>query len=172
MIELAPIENEEYIKNEIRAINDFSDEHRAPDGVGWTDMYIRDDSKQAKLIDRKISFLEFDKLLSEATEKYDKVYTDICGNMEECKNTYGYSKNKINIFVSFECDFVTNIWLDFYLGEVAAAEELYNVLKLISDKYDLIFVHWAWGYYSRIRTDSTLKDVLMDTAKSIAERTE
>jgi hypothetical protein len=168
-IELLPIENEEYVKKEINTINEFSEDHKAPSGAGWTDMYIRDNREQITLKDYKIKCSELDTLLLKLTEKCDKVYTGYSSYREECDNTLGYSLNNINIFVSFEDNLVTKIWFDFYLNEIGVANNLYNILKLISTKYDLLFVHWSWGYCSKIKTDLRLQDTLIEYSKALEE---
>lgn len=165
-IELLPIEDEDYVKNEIKNINKFSEEHKAPNGIGWTDMYRKVNAEQITLKDYKIHYLELDTLLSALTEKYDKVYTGYSSYREECKNTVGYSTNEINIFVSFEDNMVTEIWFDFYLDEIGVAKDLYTILKVISSKYDLLFVHWGWGYYAKIKTDLSLKNTLIEYSKA------
>lgn len=40
-VEVLPASNADWCRAEFDKIAAFSDEHRAPDGVGWTDIYIR-----------------------------------------------------------------------------------------------------------------------------------
>jgi hypothetical protein len=160
-IELLPIENEDYVETEINNINGFSEEHKTSDGIGWTDMYIRNNIEQIKLKDYKINHLELDAILSKFAERCEKIYTGYSSYREECKNTFGYRKNEIAIFFSFEENIVTNIWFDFYLDELEVAKDLYNILKTISNKYNLLFVHWSFGYYSKIKTDLGLEKKLI-----------
>lgn len=39
--QLLPGEIAEYVELELKRINDFSEEHRAPSGSEWTDVYVR-----------------------------------------------------------------------------------------------------------------------------------
>ena len=40
-IEVLPVTNADWCREELRKISEFSDEHRAPGDAGWTDIYIR-----------------------------------------------------------------------------------------------------------------------------------
>ena len=58
---------------------------------------------------------------------------------------------------------------DFDFDKLNMIEDLYGILKLITNEYDLIFVHWTWGFYSHVRQDVELKNKLIKISKNIPE---
>lgn len=163
-IELVPIENERFVDEEIRKITNFSEEHKAEDGFGWTDVYVRNDPKK-NIFDYKIKKIDFEELFEATGGHIEKVYTGYSSYREECKNTNAYKLDEIALFYSYKDDYISDIWFDFYLEDEGAAKNLYLILKVIANAYDVLFVHWGWGYYSRIKQDKTLKDKLISFSK-------
>jgi hypothetical protein len=165
-IELVPVENKEFVRKQLGDINSFSEEHKSPDGYGWTDIYIRSSDTQITLKDYKIKRREFAGILPQFAVKYDKVFTGYSSSKRKCKNTAGYSIKGINIFCSYENKYITKIWFDFCLDKIDMAENLYDILKSITNEYDLLFVHWTWGYYSHVKRDFGLKNKLIEAYES------
>ena len=166
-IEMVPIENEHFIKNELDEINNFSETHKVADGI-YSDMYVRDNPIK-ELETYKIDYIKMDKILSNIALKYEKVTTGYSTYVEECKNTIGYSLNGINIFILNDNKYIKKIWFDFYLEELGMVEDLYKILKTITNDYDLIFVHWSWGFYSKVNEDKELKNKLLEICKKLSE---
>ena len=167
LAELVPIENEQFVKKEVGEVFNFSEEHKAANG-SYTDIYVGK-TPPKKLEEYKIDYIEIDKILSNIAIRYEKVTTGYSTHTEECKNTIGYSYNEIKIFISYNDRYITHIWFDFYLDTISTAEDLYKILKVISSNYDLIFVHWAWCFYSRIRHNTELKNKLIEISKELSE---
>ena len=165
-IELAPIENEEFIKQEIDAINGFFEEHKVPNGIGWTEMYMRKEP-QRTLKDLKISIKEFDENIGNLIGKYDIVYSGYSTYREECKSTNGYGDDQVKFFIEHNEGIITNFWFDFLLADEDTAIKLNDILKLITNHYDLLFVHWPWGFYSRPKRDDNLLKTLKDTSNEL-----
>jgi len=168
-IELAPIENEEYIKQEIDAINSFSEQHKAPNGIGWTEMYMRKEP-QCTLKDKLIGINEFEETVGNAIGKYDEVYTGYSTYREKCKNTNGYGDDKVKLFVEHNGGIITHIWFDFLLADDETAIRLNDILMKITERYDLLFVHWPWGFYSRPRIDDGLFNTLKGASNELRNR--
>ena len=166
-IEMVPIENEHFVKNELDEIFNFSEKHKVADGI-YSDMYVRNNPLK-ELKEYEIDFIKMDKQLSNIAIKYEKVTTGYSTYVEECKNTIGYKFNGIKIFISKDNKNITNIWFDFYLNELSIAEDLYKLLKIITNDYDLIFVHWSWDFYSHVRQDMELKNKLIEISKKLSE---
>lgn len=161
-IELVPVENEKYVKIEIENIDTFSEEHKASDGIGWTDMYIRDDSKQLQLESYKINYLELDKILSNIADRCDKVYTGYSTYREECNNTFGYKLDEIKTYISFDNNYVTKIWFDYCICDIKDVKNLLTILIIICNDYNLLFVDWTSGFYSKIKNENGLENKLIE----------
>ena len=164
--ELVPMENEKFIKNEQDEIFDFAEEHRASNG-SYTDVYIKNETPK-KLEEYKIDYIEMDKVLSGITKRYEKVTTGY-GFEDECKNTIGYKFNEINIFIKNNGKYITHVWFDYYLDQLNTAKDLYKIIKIIIKNYDLIFVDWSWGFYSRVKYDLELENKLIEIYKELSE---
>jgi hypothetical protein len=166
-IELVPMDNEKFIKNEQDEIFNFAEEHRVSNG-SFTDVYIRKEHPK-KLEEYEIDYIEMDKVLSEITKKYEKVTTGY-GFENECENTIGYRFNEINIFIKNNGKYITTIWFDFYLDQLSTAQDLYKILKIIVQDYDLMFVDWSWGFYSRVKYDLELENKLIKIYEELSNK--
>jgi hypothetical protein len=164
--ELVPMENEQFIKNEQDEIFTFSEEHKVSDGI-YSDVFIKNETPK-KLEEYEIDYIETDKKLSGITIRYENVTTGY-GFEEDCKNTIGYTFNGINIFIKNNGKHITHIWFDFYLDELGIAKDLYKILKIIVQNYDLIFVDWSWGFYSRVKYDLELENKLIEISKKLSK---
>ena len=165
-VELIPLENEHFIKNEQNEILLFSEKHKVAEGI-YSDVYVRNEIPK-KLEDYKIDYVKMDKKLSEIAIKYEKVTTGY-GFEDECKNTIGYVFNEINIFVKNNGEYITRIWFDFYLNKSSVATDLYKILKVIVGDYDLIFVNWFWGFYSYVKHDLELERKLLEISEELSK---
>lgn len=170
-IELAPVENEEFIKQEIDAISNFSEQHKAPNGIGWTKMYMRKEP-QCTLKEKGIHIKEFDDRVGKVIGKYDEVYTGYSTYKEKCRNTNGYGDDTVRVFIEYNEEVITHIWFDFLLNDDKTAKRLYEILNKITDNYDLLFVHWPWGFYSRPKNDIELLNKLKSASNELRNRME
>lgn len=73
-VEILPLENWAYCAKELGLIADFSGKHLAPDGGGWTKMYMRGDS-QVPTVSKQISFEAAVRAVICHIPKYDSVTT-------------------------------------------------------------------------------------------------
>jgi hypothetical protein len=166
-IELVPVENIQFIKKEIDGIFDFSEKNKIADGI-YSDIYLRNNHPK-ELEEYKIDYIGMDKILSNIAIKHEEVTTGYSTYVEECKNTIGYNFNGISIFISHNDKYVTHIWFDFYLEKLSMAEDLYKILKIMTNYYDLVFVNWTWVFYSHIKQDIELKNKLIEMSKELSE---
>jgi hypothetical protein len=56
--EILPLAALDFCRNQITEIDAFATNHQAPGGIGWTEMYMREDSPE-KLSDLGITFESF-----------------------------------------------------------------------------------------------------------------
>lgn len=151
-IEILSVQNFSYCKQEIDQINDFSEKHKVADGIGWTDMYIRNESL-ITLEELKISSEKLSASLGCMVSKYDSVYTGYSSYREVCKNTCAYGDTEdVVIFYDFDKEhgFVKNIWMTLDIHNQAQIDYAKQILNVLSGICKLILVDWGWGFLSKI----------------------
>ncbi len=147
-IEILPIQNYNYCKQEIDKINDFSEKHQVVDGIGWTDMHIRNESP-ITLEELKIPIENLSASLQCVVNKFDSVYTGYSNYREVCKNTYAFGEtNDVVVFFDFdkEQNFVKNIWMTLDVRNQEQIDSAKQILKALSGICKLILVDWGWEY--------------------------
>lgn len=151
-IELVPIENEVFVQKEIKYLLDEEDEN----GISPSDL------PTIELSEYKISSAELDAILSSVAVKSEKVTTGYSTYIDVCDDAMGYCLHKIRIYFEFKDEYVTCIWFDLPMENEREVDDLYKILKPISQKYDLLFVHWTNCGYSRMQTETDLKKRLIE----------
>lgn len=151
-IEILPVQNYNYFKQEIDKINDFSEKHQVADGIGWTDMYIRNESP-ITLKELKIPIEKLSASLQRVVCKFDSVYTGYSSYREVCKSTFAYGDtDDVVVFFDFdkEQNLVTSIWMTLDIRNEAQIDSAKQILKALSGIYKLILVDWGWGFLSEL----------------------
>ena len=87
---------------------------------------------------------------------------------EKHRASIGYKFNEINIFIKNNGKYITHLWFDYYLDQLDTAKDLYKIIKIIVQNYDLIFVDWSWGFYSRVKYDLELENKLIEIYKELS----
>ncbi|MCR9248909.1 MAG: hypothetical protein NXI20_00740 [bacterium] len=108
-VEIVPSENFNQLIKQATNIQDFS--ANDVDKNGYNNLYIRE-GDGIKLKQRMIDLKELDSILNRlALEKHTRVSTGITPGELISKNTYGYGQDYNGIFIDFESDIVTAIWI-------------------------------------------------------------
>lgn len=151
-IEILPVQNYAFCKEEIDKINGFSAEHQVLDGIGWTDVYIRNESPMT-LAELNLPIEKLSASLESVVSKFDSVYTGYSSYRETCKSTsaYGDTENVV-VFYDFdkEFNFVKNIWMTLDIRNQAQIDSAKQILKALSGIRKLILVDWGWGFLSEL----------------------
>ena len=141
-VELIPSENFNELKSENERINKFASEHF--DGIGFNDIYIRNDHK-VKTNEKKINIVDFEKiLLNNNFLKMRTVYSGYGNYKQICKNTIAYSIDQATVFFDYDNTIINNIWLDGFRfrKDSKFIQEMINCLHQIGIKFGLLLNDW------------------------------
>lgn len=145
-IEVLPVSNWDFCARQIGEINTFSEQHRAPGGMGWTDVFMQKE-EPAKLASLTLGADVVSRALSQDIPKFDRVTTGYSSHVEECRDTlaFGFDRDCVIFISTNEANAVSNIWLG--LGGPGEAERgaLLAALRSLSAFSSLLLVDWAWG---------------------------
>jgi hypothetical protein len=161
-IEILPVQNYEYCKQEIDKINHFSEEHKVADGIGWTDIYVRDESP-ITLEELKISIERLTTSLQSVVSKFDFVFTGYSSYREVCKSTFAYGDtDEVVVFfdVDEELNFVKNIWMTLNIRNQVQIDSAIQIFKALSGICKLILVDWGWGFLSELDDNLEIENYL------------
>jgi hypothetical protein len=166
-----PAEATDSAVTELAAIDQFSEAHRAPEGVGWTDIYIRSgdhlgfgtlgihrDTLDARLVVR--------------LPYYDRVFTGYSSHREICQRTGAWGVGeRCSVFADWDdSGIVQNIWTEFFdLSEDALLSAAWAAAAIAPD-YPLIYIDWAWDYTCPAADTATFYDRLAAKLRDIKER--
>jgi hypothetical protein len=172
--QLLPQEAATHATSEIRKIDEFAEAHKAPDGLGWTDVYVRNDAP-AQFRVLNLNRERFDALVSPHLPRFDQVFTGYSSHREACVKTaaWGLSQS-CALFADWSEDgIVANVWTEFFDSEDASIDAAARAVAALASIHPLIYVDWAWGYTceaaSRDRFASMLKTKLEAIAKRMKE---
>ena len=143
-IQVLPISNWNYCLSELKKIGEFSDEHF--DGMGWTDIYIRDENPHG-LASLNINTKDLASILGKTLAPYDKVLTGYSTYREEAKRTLAFgSETSCIVFVGYESNnIVEEIWLDFGISTQKDRELAVNGLLNLGSLGETFLVDWSLG---------------------------
>jgi hypothetical protein len=144
-IEVLPAENSAYCARELDQIAEFSAQHRAPDGVGWTDVYPRGEA-QKKLADLLLSADRASGALAEHLPEFDRVETGYGSHVEQCRGirAFGFDRGCVVFMSETETRYVRDIWLGLDGPDESATAALVAALGKLSGLAPLILVDWGW----------------------------
>ncbi|WP_436489807.1 hypothetical protein [Chitinophaga sp. ARDCPP14] len=159
-IELVPEQN--YFKAIIDIENlPSKDENK----YGFPNAIVRDEHL-IKLGDLKISFNQFYDLLSPiAINYFSKVTTGYNNNIQTKENTVAFGFERLGIFVSFEAEFVTNIWLCLsqLFAQTQNCQKILSALNILGTTYKLALIDWDEEIIIRLSNYKSSEEYLMDT---------
>lgn len=141
-VEFLPRENLSHLKTENKQIEYFRKEHS--DGLGFKDVYMREDNS-ITLADKKITLDKLNKILTYYEfKKHTEVYEGFGSTKWKCENTFAYTYDGAEIFISIKNDFVNDFWVNnFRFHEDSETKtKLRNLLSKIGNEIDLILNDW------------------------------
>jgi hypothetical protein len=142
-IEVLPASNWDYCVTQLQKIGKFSYEHF--DGAGWTDMHIRGESPQ-QVKSLNINVKDLASSLSKTLTPFDRVLTGYSSFREETEQTMAFgSEISSIIFVEYENDVVTAIWLDSGIMSREDKQLALTVLLRLESMSEMILVDWNLG---------------------------
>jgi hypothetical protein len=144
-IQVLPAENWQHCASQLGQIAEFSEKHRTPDGIGWTDILVRQDAPTT-LSALAISSTELSRRLAAHLQAFDGVQTGYSTYVVDCKHTRGFGPNDdCAVFYSVdERGNVRDIWLGLAGPPSTEREMLLATLREISSMGKCLLVDWGW----------------------------
>jgi hypothetical protein len=155
MVELTPIDNLNWLKQELNNASESSEKHF--DGYGWTKMYVIKEHA-VKLYSRKINPDRLLEIIRKTNFTQAPAVTTGYGSTtrEDCPNTYGFGEGYSAIYFSTMFDSVDKIWFTnlFALDR----EKVINLLHEIGKEWDLVLVDWFQHTITSLADKESIKN--------------
>ncbi len=100
-IEILPAQNLSYCAEQLALIGRFSEQHRAPNNTGWTDIYLR--GKAPMSVDAlALDINRVSALLTKHMQAFDRIESGCSSHRERCKNirAFGFDDHCV-VYVSY-----------------------------------------------------------------------
>ncbi|MEO8651025.1 MAG: hypothetical protein ABI391_01915 [Hyphomicrobiaceae bacterium] len=145
-IEVLPVANVDWCRAELRKIAAFAEAHEVPDGLGWTDIYMRPPAPR-RLADLKIPLAPILAALRERLAPFDRVTSGSFHAPEPIATAHAFGSSPLNaIVVIANADAGTVQSILLVLREDGnAAADLMAALKTLPSSEPLIVIDWARG---------------------------
>ena len=171
--ELLPLSAMEFCGQQITEIDEFATAHKAPDGVGWTEMYMREDSPK-KLVDLGITVSTLRETMTEHLREVPVIYTGYSSHRELCKHTVGFGLDADCIVYAEwnEANVVKTIWTGLFTPHANELQRVVAALQQLGQRFPLLYVDWAWSFATPVDQSPSLKDRLVSKVTEISRRME
>jgi hypothetical protein len=168
--QILPLDAKAFADEERKRITEFADAHRAPDGVGWTEMCMRS-SPPVELRALAISRYQFSEAISRSFAPFDDVYTGYSSHRERCNRTAAWGRSPTcALFADWdEAEMITNCWAMFFDQEESSIQAAAQAVAVLGDIQPLVYVDWAWGYTCEVSKADAFSDLLRTKLRTIAE---
>lgn len=145
-IEILPAQNWEFCTRQIEQIAAFSEQHRAPGGVGWTDVLMRTqepDTLASLALNREV----MSQALSAHLLPFDRVWTGYGSHTEEYQDTlaFGFDRDCVICVSTDDSGSVSNLWLGLGGPSQTERDSLISAIRELRQFAKLLFVDWGWG---------------------------
>jgi hypothetical protein len=159
-----------FAEAEIKMQDEFADAHRAPDGIGWTDVYVR---RKPPVDFRTLGMTKdnFDGVVSPHLAPFNFVYTGYSSYRERCRNAAAWRTSQQNaIFADWNDEgIITNVWTQFFESDEKSLLAGSKAVAALGMLHSIIYVDWAWGYACEVTTEDAFALRLRTKLKDIAE---
>jgi len=156
-IELVCDDNREWCADQVRRIEEFSNEHRA--GIGWTAMYMRPASPVA-LATRGITMDALEAAVAGFLPPFDTVTTGYSTHVEPMPNTraFGFPQS-VTLFAEQRENVVSAIWFMPLSADETDVRQLASALSALA-KWNLLLVDWNGLQIIPLSDADALRDYL------------
>jgi hypothetical protein len=171
--ELLPREALVFAETQIEKIGKFASAHSPPDGLGWTDIYVRQ-KPPATFRALAMTKEDFDAVISPYLQSFDLVYTGYSGYRERCRKAAAWGTSPHNaILADWDDDgIIGNVWTQFFESDDKSLVEASKAVAALGTLHSLIYVDWAWGYTCEIVNEDAFTSRLRSKLEDIGERRE
>src|SRR4029077_1772207 len=143
--ELLPREALTYAEAEIKKIAELANSHRAPDGAGWTDVYVR---QKPPVSFRALGMKkeELGSVISPHLPPFDLVYTGYSSYRERCRKAAAWGTSPHNaIFVDWDDEgIIGNVWTQFFESDEKSLLVASKAVTALGMQHSVIYVDWVW----------------------------
>lgn len=169
--QLLPREATAHATSEIEKIDSFAEAHHAPGGVGWTDIYLRQEAP-AQLRTFKIKREDFASLISPVLPAFDVVLTGYSSHREVCKKTAAWGiSQQCSLFADWDDDgTIANVWSEFFDPAEESIRSAAKAVAALGRLHPLVFVDWAWSYTCDASEEERFAAMLRTKLETIAAR--
>jgi hypothetical protein len=170
--ELLPRQALAFVEREIKKSDEFTAAHVAPGGIGWTDLYVRQDPPMT-FGALKMTREDFDVAISPHLPPFEQVYTGYGSFRERCKKAAAWGTSQQNaIFVDWNDEgIINNVWTQFFESDEKSISAASKSLVALGMLHSLIYVDWAWSFVCEIFNEDAFASRLRSKLADIAERT-
>lgn len=172
MQQLLPRDATSYANAELKKLAEFAEAHRAPDGLGWTDVYVIQKAP-TELGALGIKRRQFGEIVSRFLPAFDIVYTGSGPNpyRQQCRKTAAWGTS---LFCALFADWtdegtIAHAWTAFFENDEASVLAGTRVVAALAELYPLVYVDWAWGYACDASDEDAFASLLRAKLKKIAE---
>lgn len=155
---------------ELKEIAAFAEAHRAPDGTGWTDIYMRD-AASTELHTLGIKREQFERSVSPFLPRFDVVYTGYGSHREQCRNTAAWGTSPTCALLADWNDegIIANAWTMFFDRNEASILAASRAVAALAELHPFVYVDWAWGYTCEASDSEAFASLLRTKLQTIAE---
>jgi hypothetical protein len=170
--ELLPREALAFVESEIKNSDDFAAGHLAAGGIGWTDVYVRQDPP-VTFSALRMTREDFDVAISPHLPPFDQVYTGYSSYRERCKKAAAWGTSQQNaIFVDWDDEgIIKNVWTQFFESDEKSILAASKSIAALGMLHSLMYVDWAWSFACEIFNEEAFASRLRSKLADIAERT-
>jgi len=145
--EFLPRAMSDYATSELGKIAEFADAHRAPGGLGWTEMYVRP-AAPLELATLGIRRDDFAAIVAPAFPSFDSVWTGYSAYRAQCKRTAAWGTGQGCALLADwdDASVIMHAWADWFDHDENSIRAAARVAALLGRRYPLLYVDWAWGY--------------------------
>ncbi len=166
--QLLPSSKSDVISQELNKVAEFSKAHQAPEGLGWTDVYVRE-ALDSEFGDLGMNLDTFDRCVSHFLQKFDNVFTGYSSYREVCRMTGAWGlSDSCCIFADWnDAKVVQHVWTSFFDAKDECIQICANTVKALSSQSPLIYVDWAWDYACDASNEKDFIRLLADKTTTI-----
>ena len=165
------VEVAKFVQAELRKSSEFAEAHRAPGGMGWTDVYVIEDPP-LKLRELKIQKEEVDAIVSGLLPRFDAVRIGYGSHGEPCRRTAAWGRTAQCALLADwdEAGVISTIWAQLFDGNEQCILAAAKAVAAIGTRYNLLYVDWAWNYMCDASDPVAFASMLRSKLDVIASR--
>lgn len=166
--QILPASEKSSVSDELANISEFSREYDEPNGVGWTDVYVREETG-AGFDTLRITHTEFDEAILEFLPRFDNVYTGYGSYRQKCKLTGAWGTSQLCcIFADWNEDgMVQNVWTNFFDDSEDSIAHAARAVSALASHSPMVYIDWAWDYTADPSKEGDFTRLLKEKLKGI-----